>query len=322
MPENETHIYWSHPGSRELLALKEGEGNDRFYFAPFDPEGEPIVLEGKVVESQWDELSLTKPSAKMPDTGTLAQDHRTWVKSAIQFIADSDLDKVVLSTINPTPGSIEVSESLKALRECYPQAMVYVFHHPDTGMWMGASPEPLINSSEGRYMTASLAGTRLYEEVPVPWGQKESLEQSIVTDYIKSKLRESGATELRISRPETIRFGDIEHIRSEIRFGSDDLDKTIRHLHPTPAVCGTPLNTAIKFIQEHEKHPRKWYTGYFGVIRENTDAQLFVNLRCCEVFSDGILVYAGGGITFESEPEHEWEETRAKAASIAQVMIK
>lgn len=322
MPKNKAHIYWSLPGSDVLNTLDQSEGNDRFYFAPFDPAGEPIVLTGKVVEASWDAIDLSLPSDTLPSAGTSAQDHRTWVKTAIRFIAESDLDKVVLSTVNAIPGSVQLGESLKALRERYPQAMVYVFHHPETGMWMGASPEPLVNSSDGRYLTASLAGTRLYEEIPVPWGQKESLEQSIVTDYIKSKLRESGATELRISRPDTIRFGDIEHIRSEIRFDSDDLDKTIRYLHPTPAVCGTPLKTALQFIEEHESHTRKWYTGYFGVIHENTDAQLFVNLRCCEVFSNGILVYAGGGITFESEPEHEWEETRAKAASIAQVMIK
>ena len=41
--------------------------------------------------------------------------------------------------------------------------------------------------------------------------------------------------------------------------------------------------------------------------------QLYVNLRCMKVLDDRLVLYIGGGITHDSVPEEEWEETEIKA---------
>ena len=38
-----------------------------------------------------------------------------------------------------------------------------------------------------------------------------------------------------------------------------------------------------------------------------------MNLRCAQILKEGILLYVGAGITSDSDPEKEWEETQNKA---------
>jgi len=45
---------------------------------------------------------------------------------------------------------------------------------------------------------------------------------------------------------------------------------------------------------------------------------LQVNLRCMQKNPQGYTVYVGGGITADSDPQQEWDETIAKA----QTMLK
>ena len=45
-----------------------------------------------------------------------------------------------------------------------------------------------------------------------------------------------------------------------------------------------------------------------------------MNLRCMKVTPDYISLYIGGGITLESDPAEEWNETRLKALSLLKIM--
>ena len=49
---------------------------------------------------------------------------------------------------------------------------------------------------------------------------------------------------------------------------------------------------------------------------------LFVNLRCTELFANAVNLYVGGGITKDSIPEAEWEETELKAKTLSVVFEK
>ncbi|MBT8291401.1 MAG: chorismate-binding protein, partial [Muriicola sp.] len=46
----------------------------------------------------------------------------------------------------------------------------------------------------------------------------------------------------------------------------------------------------------------------------------FVNLRCMELREDKAIIYVGGGITQDSDPEKEWQETIAKSRTILKVL--
>ncbi|MEA3463441.1 MAG: chorismate-binding protein, partial [Bacteroidota bacterium] len=90
--------------------------------------------------------------------------------------------------------------------------------------------------------------------------------------------------------------------------------------HPTPAVAGQPKEDAICFIKQLEPHDRDYYTGFLGPLQHRGATDLFVNLRCMKITPSFISLYVGGGITLESDPAEEWNETRLKAQSLLKIM--
>ena len=45
-------------------------------------------------------------------------------------------------------------------------------------------------------------------------------------------------------------------------------------------------------------------------------SDLYVNLRCMQVFDNHVEIYVGGGITKDSQPEAEYLETLAKSQTL------
>ena len=96
--------------------------------------------------------------------------------------------------------------------------------------------------------------------------------------------------------------------------------ETAGKLHPTPAVCGIPLEKSRALILETEQHNRGYYTGFLGPVTAKS-ISLFVNLRCMQVLPEKCVLYVGGGITRDSEMEKEWLETEAKAETLLSVIV-
>lgn len=309
---------WSLPKEDNFFTiLPADKGDTRVLIAGFSPDATPVTLEGRQVSAELSELYLDELECSTHDGACTSEvEYLNGAKTAIQAIRTTPLDKVVLSTTTFVEAQYNVQELLQHLRMSHPNAFVYLLHHPELGFWVGATPEPLVRGSGSQFTTVSLAGTRVKEQGIVPWGQKESLEQSIVTDYIRERLSGAGAKNIRISRPETLPYGSIEHLCSTIRFESAQVEKVIEALHPTPAVCGTPTEVAFPLIQTIEKHQRSLYTGYIGLVSSKQEVNVFVNLRCMQLFKNGILAYTGGGLTLESDPIDEWRETRNKLRAL------
>jgi len=53
-------------------------------------------------------------------------------------------------------------------------------------------------------------------------------------------------------------------------------------------------------------------------MNEKTD--LFVNLRCMKILKDKLVLFVGGGLTEQSEPQSEWEETVLKAKTLLSIL--
>jgi isochorismate synthase len=263
-------------------------------------------------------------------------------EQAIALIGLGEMDKVVLSRQKFIIGSAAHSQPaslLLFLKQKYPTAFVYLFYTPASGLWMGATPELLLQGVAGEYQTMALAGTRPFnpQTHTLPWPEKERLEQKFVTDYIIEKLHAGGITDLDCSAPYTRRAGSVEHICTEISFGyGNELPQTLhpkaingvansdivnfellQALHPTPAVCGMPGEVAMDFILKTEKHHREYYTGFLGMLNIKEQTNVYVNLRCMRLFPNGKLLFAGAGITAGSDPEREWNETEMKLQIMA-----
>ncbi|NOR28372.1 MAG: isochorismate synthase [Lutibacter sp.] len=250
--------------------------------------------------------------------------HIQLVQKGINFINSSATKKVVLSRKEKVEcSSFDSINTLKKMLNNYKNAFVYLWFHPAVGLWMGATPERLINVTDIKFKTMALAGTQLFKNTTnVVWKEKEQQEQQFVTDYILDQIRNS-IKNIKISEPYSVRAGNLIHIRTDIsgELKSDNLlEQLIHSLHPTPAVCGLPKENATKFIVENENYNRAYYSGYLGELNIENNTNIFVNLRCMQVENKIASIYIGGGITAESNPKKEWEETVSKAEVMKKVL--
>lgn len=85
----------------------------------------------------------------------------------------------------------------------------------------------------------------------------------------------------------------------------------IAHIHPTPALCGVPQQTAFQWIQTLEPFERGLYGGLIGWSTEK-ESEWTVAIRCCRLQGRFAFLYAGTGIVEGSDPEAEWEELNLK----------
>ncbi|WP_340198780.1 isochorismate synthase [Ascidiimonas sp. W6] len=258
-----------------------------------------------------------------------AANFKNLVEKSILEIQSKALLKVVLSRKEVIPFQASFIETFQILEQLYPSAFCYLWYHPATGCWTGATPETLLSFNGKKYKTVSLAGTRKFiSATPKRWGKKELDEQAIVTDTIVNTLR-LYTESLEIEGPKTIKAGILEHLKTEIT-GSvkeENLIKLLQSLHPTPAVCGTPRDKAKDFILANEDYKREFYTGFLGIINVKSKpsstalTELFVNLRCMKLEKTKASIYVGGGITADSNPRDEWEETVNKSKTMKKVLL-
>lgn len=251
---------------------------------------------------------------------TSAQEHHLGVEGIVKELRQSGEGKTVLSRVKSLPCNRAISAIFQDLAEAYPNATVFCFRTEKHGLWIGATPELLMESNGETISTMALAGTRKCGS-PEPWDSKNCEEQQIVTDFIRCVFESKGLNP-EVSRPETFKAGPVEHIRTLISAKSDSLsaDEKLRlalSLSPTPALSGFPREKSLAMISHYESHDRACYGGFFGLLRANGDMALYVNLRSATINRRIATLFAGGGITRFSEPETEWQETEMKLSTLA-----
>ena len=304
-----------------------------FVFAPFNSNDTTVLFPLSTSEFVCGNMLVTD-NLEFRDVLPINNDskltHVDLVKRGVDAIKNEQFKKVVLSRKEKvTLTEIDVVETYNKLLQTYPNAFVYIWFHPKVGLWFGATPETLLQLENNYFTTMALAGTQVYKENVVPkWNQKEVEEQKIVTDYIVNKLSRFSKG-LQVSGTETVRAGSLLHLRTEIKGELDTTNENglfslVDLLHPTPAVCGLPKEVAKQFILENENYNRSYYTGFLGELNmgklPQKDSHLFVNLRCMEIKNKTAFIYVGGGITMDSNPEKEWEETVAKSNIMLKVL--
>lgn len=300
----------------------EGKG---FVFAPFDLKDNAILIQPNEMIS-----AVVKTVPKAENSPITFSDegkdvHINLIKKGIFEIEKGHLKKVVLSRKLGVEVSSTPSKIFQNLLNYYPNAFCYLFHHPKIGTWCGATPETLVEIKDKQLRTMSLAATLPFNGNETPqWGAKEIEEQQMVSDYIQERLGPVMSV-LHIGGAESIRAGNLWHLRSEVigvLSSGNGIKKVISALHPTPAVCGIPTQTAKSFILKNENYNRNFYTGFLGELNLNGtgETSLFVNLRCMELRENKATLFVGGGITSASNPESEWVETQNKSKTMLNIL--
>lgn len=324
----------------DLLDIDEFKG---MVIAPFESAHsgsayliEPdFIIENGMPTPEFSRFLDSLPNTDFPDLEIENHviNHHAYINNAdylINLLQKEELHKVVLSRVISMPIKKGLSYQLlfDQLSIAYPEAFVYLFHLPEKGIWCGATPELLLSVNHTEASTMALAGTRLYdpETTNTHWLEKETHEQSIVSQFITSILSANGIQEYQTEKPVTLRAGHLEHRLTRFTIPRNHINgktgKIIMGLHPTPAVCGLPKGDAYHLIKRAEQHQRRFYTGFLGPWNLDEQSDLFVNLRCAEFAKKSVNLYVGGGLTAASVAEMEWDETILKSQTLLTVIEK
>jgi isochorismate synthase len=304
-----------------------------FIFAPF--EGSQKILIPYEQSVKWSTLVASGEEIHDSDFAQTEnnenQEHfESLVQKGIEAIGEDIFKKVVVSRkeiIDLT--NFDLVSVFERLIRSYPNAFCYCWFHPKIGLWMGATPERLLKSDNKKFSTMALAGTQKNQySAEVTWEKKEMEEQQLVTDFILDNL-EDLTSEVSISSPYALKAGALLHIKTDIEGILNDnsnLKQVISVLHPTPAVCGLPKQEAKSFILENEGYDREYYTGFLGELnkegftKDTLKSDLYVNLRCMKIMDNQAHLYMGCGITKDSNPRMEWEESVNKSMTMKRVL--
>lgn len=256
------------------------------------------------------------------------------VRRGLGEIAKGTFEKIVPSrsmTVD-LPETFDLVESFQKLCTSYPEALITLVCIPGVATWLGASPETLVCvEDKSVFKTVALAGTQPYcpgiDLRSVAWTQKEIEEQALVERYVISCFKRIRLREYEEHGPRTVVAGNLMHLKSEFRV---DMKATnfpqigsvmLELLHPTSAVCGMPLEPAMDFLMRNERYDRLFYAGYLGPVNVYNNIELFVNLRCMQIIGNRGVLYAGAGVTIDSDPEKEWSETEMKLNTLLNVIL-
>lgn len=345
--QNMPFVLYCKPNSDTVIAMFQQNDNlynvvdfteKGFVFASFDgnktfliPENQSEML-GVVWEKE--EVEVFENRKEVPNVSD-KNNFESIVAKGIQAIENNEFKKVVLSRKETIElENFDLVGTFKKLVQLYPNTCVYCFYHPKVGIWMGATPEQLVKANVNVFETMALAGTQKdYGSEEIVWGKKEQEEQQYVTDYIVEQLKEV-ALDLSVTEPYSIKAGSIWHLKTDIwgvLNAGFSLKQVVHLLHPTPAVCGLPKEASKSFILENENYDRTFYTGFLGELNtsfavDSVSSSLYVNLRCMEIEIDSekniakANLFMGCGITKDSIPEKEWEESVNKSMAMKKVL--
>ncbi|UFS61180.1 chorismate-binding protein [Subtercola endophyticus] len=310
-------------GLTGLIATVTAKSGSRSGSGAGTAAGHPLPADVPPATSFGPEYRLTLlPGAATPDT------YRAAVETAVGRINAGELEKVVLARdlVGHLPADSDLRRVLLDLALGYPDCYTFAVD----GL-VGSSPETLVRVDHGTVYARVLAGTISRgrdaeadhdQAVALATSSKDLDEHRFAVASVMTALAPHSTTVIASEIPFTLKLPNLWHLASDVEGtlsdGSTSLD-LIAALHPTAAVAGTPTPDALRLIDELEPFDRGRYAGPVGWVGADGDGEWAVALRCAQVDDDGtITAYAGAGIVSESNPEHEFLETRMKFRPIVE----
>ena len=209
------------------------------------------------------------------------------------------------------------------LVERYPDTYRFYFEPSPGHVFLGATPELLLQVKKRQLETIALAGSaprgktvdedlRLGSDLLAD--PKNRREQAIVVERICDDLRPLCSSFQLPEKPHLRRLPNIQHIETPIKayLKRPGILSPAKALHPTPALAGQPRQAAMEMIRQYEPVPRGAYGAPVGWITPEGDGRLAVAIRS-GIFQGSVgRLYAGAGLLAESDPQKEWDETALK----------
>jgi anthranilate synthase len=107
----------------------------------------------------------------------------------------------------------------------------------------------------------------------------------------------------------------VDHVEGRLRPEMDALDAFLTHMWSV-TVTGAPKTWAMRFIEEQETTPRRWYGGAVGFVGFDGSMNTGLTLRTAQIRDGVACVRAGATLLYDSDPASEEAETHLKARAL------
>jgi anthranilate synthase component 1 len=249
------------------------------------------------------------------------------VKKAKEYIRRGDAFQIVLSRTFCCRYPGKPFDVYRALRMANPSPFMFYIETENFAI-AGSSPERLVHVAQGKLHTTPIAGSRprggdtdeklIAELLADP---KEEAEHMMLVDLGRNDLgivAEVGSvrvTELKQPKlfPHVIHL--VSHVEAKLKNGCDEFD-ALKAVFPAGTLSGAPKIRAMQIIDELEESRRGLYGGAICTIDNNGTLDSCIAIRTAFIKEGVVSVRAGCGVVFDSDPQKEAEETRAKAKGV------
>jgi len=272
------------------------------------------------------------PSAWTPLGGEWATslDHAAYlagVEEVRRRIADGTVYQVNLCRVlsHELPDDADLDGLAALLARGNPAPYSGRVHLPSAGLdVVCASPEAFLLRDGDRLESRPIKGTATSLPTMLP---KDFAENVMIVDLVRNDLSH-------VCRPGTVQVDHlcapeqhpgmvhlVSSVSARLRPGAQ-WREVLRATFPPGSVSGAPKHTALQAIADLEPVPRGPYCGAVGwVDADRRTAALAVGIRTfwADRDADGrrwLRFGTGAGITWGSDAQGEWEETRVKAARL------
>lgn len=306
------------------LAALDSEG---FWAVVLPFEGDPVCARFARVRPArpWPGPAWVGPAR---DAWTSSLDRTAFtagVRAIREAIAAGDVYQVNLTRRlgAPLPPGADVAALGAALAQGNPSPYHAVVRLPAHGCLVAsASPERFLRRDGDLVESAPIKGT-----APDPSGLtgKDRAENVMIVDLVRNDLGrvcEFGSVVVPSllaleHHPGLVHL--VSTVTGRLRPGRGWAD-AIEATFPPGSVTGAPKLAALEHIARLEPVPRGVYCGAVGWVDADRRAgDLNVAIRTFWVEDGQLCLGTGGGITWDSDPDDEWEETELKARRLLQV---
>jgi aminodeoxychorismate synthase component I len=201
---------------------------------------------------------------------------------------------------------------------------------------VSSSPEQFLKvTSDGQVSTKPIKGTRRRDESEaidkaiadeLANNVKERSENLMIVDLMRNDLT-------RVCEPDSVQVDSLFAIESyqtvhqlvstvsgQLRAGQSAVS-ALQAAFPGGSMTGAPKLKAVELIEKLEQGERGIYSGVFGYLGDNGTANFGMVIRSLVFNGDKITLGVGGGITIDSDPVAELEETKLKAQALLRALL-
>ncbi len=266
---------------------------------------------------------------KSPVSNMSADDYKSMVKTAKDYIVAGDVFQVVLSQCFTTDFELTPFELYRALRRINPSPFLYYLNLDDFAV-VGSSPEILVRLRDDEVTVRPIAGTRprgLTQGETKEYGKELLSDPKELAEHLM--LLDLGRNDIgRIAQLGSVKvtdsffleyYSEVMHIVSNVTGKLDkryDMIDALMAGFPAGTVSGAPKVRAVEIIEELERTKRGPYAGCVGYFGADGNMDSCIVLRTAIIKDGKMHVQAGAGIVADSDPESEHQECVNKAQAL------